>query len=155
MLQIRQIYVIIRNKGERRRMSALINHTHTLQASPANQRGAALLAHVLEDAKVAPEAEPIRAELLALLHDMGKKGQGFTILVTDKELTPTQAAEVLGVSRTHFMRVLQLKRIPHRMVGTHHRVLLKDVLAYREERERRGKLLDELTQQAQEFDMRY
>jgi excisionase family DNA binding protein len=136
-------------------MSALIDHTRTLQASPANQRGATLLAHVLEDAKVAPEAEPIRTELLALLYDMGKKGQGFTILVMDTELTPTQAAEVLGVSRTHFMRVLQLERIPHRMVGTHHRVRLKDVIAYREERIQRGKLLDELVQQAQELDMGY
>ena len=137
-------------------MASLLNRTHTLKPSANNRRGAAQLAHVLEAAQMTPESEPIRAELLTLLQDMGK-GQGFAILPLDKELTPSQAAEVLGVSRTHLMRIVAQKdsAIPYRMVGAHHRMRLEDVLQYREERERRGKALDELVAQAQELNMGY
>jgi excisionase family DNA binding protein len=135
-------------------MSSLIDRTHTFQPSADNRKGASLLAHLLKVASVAPEAEPIRTELLILLHDMGK-GKGFAILPLDKELTPSQAAEVLGVSRTHFMRIAQKGEIPYRMVGSHHRMRLEDILKYREERERRGRALDELVSQAQELDMGY
>lgn len=130
-------------------MTALLDLSHTLQPSPDNQKGAALLARVLEVARVTPEAEPIRTELLSLLHDMGK-GQGFAILALNEELPPNQAADVLGVSRTHLMRILQNGAIPHRMVGAHHRMILSDVLKYRESRERRGERMNELTALAEE-----
>ena len=133
-------------------MSALLGRTHTLQPSPDNRKGATLLAHILEIASVTPEAEPIRTELLTLLHDM-EKGQGFAILALDKELTPNQAAEVLGVSRTHLMRIIQKGKLSHRMVGAHHRMRLGDILKYREDRERRGLLMNELTVLAQEQEL--
>lgn len=135
-------------------MPSLRNRTHQLKPSPENREGAAALARVLEGLPMAPEAEPMRAELLALLRDMGK-GLGFAILPLDKELTPSRAAEVLGVSRTHLMRIVQKGEIPCRRVGAHHRLRLEDVLRYREERERRGQALDELIQQAQELALGY
>ena len=135
-------------------MASLIDRTHTLKPSAENRKGASLLAQLLETAPMAPEAEPIRAELLTLLHDIGK-GKGFAILPLNKELTPSQAAEVLGVSRTHFMRIAQKEEIPYRMVGAHHRMRLEDVLRYRDERERRGNALDELVSQAQELNLGY
>lgn len=133
-------------------MPSLQDRPHTLQPSAENRRGAALLANLLEVAQITPEAEPIRSELLTVLHRMGK-GHGFAILPLDKELTPSQAAEVLGVSRTHFMRIVQKGDIPYRTVGTHHRVRLDDVLQYREEQKQRGQALDELIQQAQELNL--
>jgi excisionase family DNA binding protein len=75
--------------------------------------------------------------------------------MSNEEITSEQAAEMIGVSHSHFMRILQLERIPYRMAGIHYRLHLKDVIAYREERVRRGKLLDELVQQAQELNMGY
>lgn len=135
-------------------MPSLLDLTHQFKPSPENREGAALLARVLEGAPITPEAESIRAELLALLHDMGK-GLGFAILPLDKQLTPSQAAEVLGVSRTHLMRIVQKGEIPFRMVGAHHRLRLDDVLRYRDERERRGQALDELIEQAQELALGY
>jgi excisionase family DNA binding protein len=135
-------------------MPALLDRPHTRKPSPIDQRAASLFADLLEGVDVAPEMEPVRAEITALLHDLGK-GQGFAILAVDRELTPTQAAKLLGVSRTHFMRIIQNEDIPYRMVGAHHRVRLDDLLKYREERERRGKALDALVAQAQDLNMGY
>ena len=54
--------------------------------------------------------------------------------------------DLLQVSRTHLVRLLDEGRIPCRKVGAHRRVRVEDVVDYRRETEsRRRKALDELT----------
>ncbi len=56
----------------------------------------------------------------------------------EEELTTQEAADLLGVSRTYFIRLIEDKRIvPYETVGVHgkhRRVRLRDVLAYRDGR---------------------
>ncbi len=92
--------------------------------------------------------------LVRLLEEMGK-GNAVTVVSTQRELTPQQAAAFLGMSRTLLTSLLDRKEIPYRYVGSHKRIRFSDLLAYRAEQERCHQALNELTAQAQELDLAY
>jgi excisionase family DNA binding protein len=72
------------------------------------------------------------------------EGDRVAVLAEDQELTPAEAAEILGMSRP--MVVLRMDRgdLPFRMVGSHRRVRLADVLKLQAAGEARQKALDAL-----------
>ncbi len=80
----------------------------------------------------------------------------IALVAQGRELTTRQAAELLHVSRPFLVRNLLGKEIPFEKVGSHRRVHLEDVLAYRARRasERRA-LLDEMAAAAQDVEGGY
>ena len=100
---------------------------------------------------------PIGAvSLLAHALEAMAAGRGVTLVPEHAELTTVQAADVLNVSRPHLIKLLDEKAIPHRRVGTHRRVRMEDVMAYRGAVDReREEVLDRLTREAQEDGMGY
>jgi excisionase family DNA binding protein len=82
--------------------------------------------------------------LCQLLADL-KGGKSVTILQSDAALTTVEAAKLLGVSRQFLIQEIDKNRIPHHMVGTHRRLYVRDVLAYKSNRDAgRRKQLDDL-----------
>ena len=90
--------------------------------------------------------------LLKEILDQMADGNGVALLPMHAELTTRQAAELLQVSRTHLVQLLDEGRIPCRKVGAHRRVRPEDILAYRSATESgRRQALDEMTARDQEL----
>lgn len=99
-----------------------------------------------------PIPQPLYEVLLLAVRDL-TEGRGVSIIPSEAELTTQQAADLLNVSRPHVIKLVDAGELPLlRKIGTHRRLLLRDVLEYREKRsERRREVLGSLAQEAQEL----
>ncbi|MCK0129273.1 excisionase family DNA-binding protein [Erythrobacter sp. F6033] len=69
--------------------------------------------------------------IITMLVEMGN-GNAVAVVPVSAELTTQQAADLLNVSRPHLVKLLKEEQLPYRMVGTHRKLLGKDVLNYRD-----------------------
>lgn len=130
------------------RPSVLRNATR-VAVSPADRDAARNVASALDGWRTLPtlvsdDGSSIRltrglTKVLRAAAEAMAEGQAVTVLPSDAELTPAEAAELLGVSRPYVVRLLDNGTMPsERLPGsTHRRVRLADVLAYRANRDSR------------------
>jgi excisionase family DNA binding protein len=88
--------------------------------------------------------------LVKLIADLCE-GQSVAIVQNDAQLTTVEAARMLGVSRQFLIKVLERDEVPHHMVGTHRRIYVRDLLAYKAKRDsKRRQILNDLTREEAE-----
>jgi excisionase family DNA binding protein len=83
--------------------------------------------------------------LLDVLAEIAK-GNAISLMPMNQEISTQEAATMLNVSRPFLVGLLEKHEMPFRKVGAHRRVLLQDVLEYKERGDqRRTEALDQLT----------
>jgi excisionase family DNA binding protein len=91
-------------------------------------------------------------EALRKVVEAMSRGESVTVIPHDKQLTSQEAADILFVSRPHLIKLLDRGDLPFHRVGTHRRIRIEDVLAYRERRDAEQRAaLNELTRLSEEL----
>lgn len=120
----------------------------------------AALTHIKE-AETEIEIEETRDKIvipsraLQLLGDILKamsEGKPISIVPVATEVTTQKAAEILGCSRPHLVKLLEEGKIEFVKVGKHRRILFEDVLSYKQKmKEEQKKHLIEMMNQDEEL----
>lgn len=90
-------------------------------------------------------------DLLVRVASAMQEGKVISLVPETQELTTQAAANILGVSRPHLIKLLESGHLAFHKVGAHRRIRLKDLMAFQQARDRdRRASLDELARKAQE-----
>lgn len=117
-----------------------IRHSLPAAERPDGARGAAALRAATradirlvrgDGSEAAFALPPSALAAVADLLDRLSTADGVTVLVDDAEVTPEDAARILGISRPLVRRRMDVGALPFRRVGAHRRIRLADVLALR------------------------
>ena len=92
---------------------------------------------------------PTIYEVLRTLAELLAEGKSVTLLPDNQVVTTQRAADLLGMSRPFFVKLLETGAMAHHKVGNQRRVYLRDVLAFIHKRDAdREAALDRLSRQA-------
>jgi excisionase family DNA binding protein len=83
------------------------------------------------------------------------EGERVAVLAEDQELSPNEAAEILGISRPLVVHRMEIGELPFRYVGKHRRAKLKDVLALKSRLQTQQAAMKALAEDADDLGQRY
>ena len=99
--------------------------------------------------------ERVFEALLELLRHTAE-GNAVTLVPVHAELTTQQAADLLNVSRSHLIKLLENGELPFHRTGRHRRGLAEDLFTYRDKRRAESKeAFQELADLSQQHGLGY
>lgn len=90
----------------------------------------------LESLAAEYSASPALHILVNMILAAKESGEPLEIFSHDKELSPNQAAQLIGMSRPFLLRFIRNGELKSHTVGTHQRIKLPDLLDFQERRVR-------------------
>ena len=76
-------------------------------------------------------------------------GRAIVLVPENQQLTTQRAADLLGVSRPHLIKLVEAGELPYHKAGSHRRIYLNDLLAYQKRRDdERKAALDRIAKEA-------
>jgi excisionase family DNA binding protein len=105
---------------------------------------------------IGPDGQPVPLpealnDLLLFVVEAMQRNQAILFIPEDEAFTTQAAANYLGMSRPFLLRLLEAGKLPYHRVGTHRRIMFRDLVAFKEERTReRNKGLSDLTRMLDE-----
>jgi excisionase family DNA binding protein len=82
-----------------------------------------------DDSRETVEVSAAAAGIIADLLEKAAASEDVALLTADAEISPEDAAAILGISRPLVRRRMDIGDLPFRRVGAHRRIRLSDVLA--------------------------
>jgi excisionase family DNA binding protein len=102
------------------------------------------------------ELPPAALKFIGQLLGLMSKGEVITLLPQQQEFTTVEAAHFLNVSRPFVIKEIEQGRLPHRMVGTHRRIAITDLMAYAQKmRQNQAAALERMADNARELGLDY
>ena len=98
---------------------------------------------------------PDAASLIEALLGHLFQGERVAVLTEDQELSPNDAASILGVSRPLVVHRMDVGDLPFRYVGKHRRSALRDVLALKTKIDAQRAAMEALADDAEDLKQRY
>jgi excisionase family DNA binding protein len=115
----------------------------------AKEEGAAKLVAPSGEARELPHS--VYKVLRDIVHYMSQ-GIPVELMPMHSQLTTQEAAEILGVSRPHLVKLLKQEKIPYHKVGKHRRIRLVDLLVYKDKRDsKRQQILEQIRADSEEL----
>jgi hypothetical protein len=127
--------------GSRRELAMTTQVLEFVELSERDRKQARLLAELGKDERIEVRVRgksgdsqtvvlpPKAADLVRAAFRRLLQGQRVALLAEDQELSPNEAATVLGISRPLVVHRMDIGDLPFRYVGKHRRARLTDVLA--------------------------
>lgn len=133
----------------------LVERLHVALEAPDSLAGPARL--IARDGTACELPASVYRVLVRIVHEMAS-GNAVTVLPVHAQLTTQQAADLLGMSRPHLIKLLDAGEIAYSRPSErmHRRILLADLMAYkrRHEDDRRA-ALDEVAAEGERLGLRY
>jgi hypothetical protein len=98
---------------------------------------------------------PKAAAFIEAALDLLLQGEQVALLAAEREVSPNEAAEILGMSRPLVVHRMDVGDLPFRYVGKHRRAKLKDVLALKTRIDAQREAMEALAEDAEDLRRRY
>lgn len=139
-----EITPVIASKEQRQRLASLMRLLMQAPQATAYQ--------LISPSGAATDLPEPLCALIQQITALLARGDAIAVVPVGKAMTTQQAANLLNVSRQYLVRLLDEGHIPHHKTGTHRRVMIEDLLAFKHQRDQaRMTTLDDLSQLSQDF----